>query len=682
VNKSAVNQSNEGKTTLIFAGVAAVAFGLAWWARPDAIATDKDLMGDFVGNSVFRTFENPSESSSFQIVKFDEELAQLERFEVTKDSSTNLWRLPSFDDYPADAAEQVRDATTPLVGLTVLAIPSFDRGDHSLYGVVNPDDEDLNVAETGVGMLVRVKDDKDQILASLIIGKEVPQTEGQRYVRVPTEDAVYVVELDTTPFTTDFKKWIKGKLLDVRGFDISNISLRDYALFRTQAGASMQRNFDADLAYDSSSSKWALGKLVTYDGPTATETPLAEGEMLKDSALNDLRNAIQDLEIVGVFRKPTGLAADLKADQSLLDNNESLQSLYDKGFYPQPRDDGGMEIYSSGGETIVGTKDGVQYLLRFGESTAKMAGSDEDATEESSELRRYLLVMASLDTTQFPPPELEVSPQTVEEMLAMEKAAADPMANALNIEVPPSTEPEQPPSPETPAVEPGAEVGTETTEPKIELEPMPESTEPGTEPNAETPKPQVESEPSPESTDPVSTEPEATETGTAEPAPETPEPPAEGTTEEPSGCEPQEGDDAATADAPAQEGQEPNATVAAPAEQPPAASPAVDAPQEPAAQVETQEELQERLELLQEKIAKDNQRKLDERKEKMDEALKKVQELNARFADWYYLVSDSVYKKLTLSREELITTETADAAAGGLPGAPTGLPPGFQFPGQ
>ena len=52
-----------------------------------------------------------------------------------------MWKLPSYDDYPADAAEQVRDATTPLISMPILSVASLDRGDHSLYGVVNPDDD-------------------------------------------------------------------------------------------------------------------------------------------------------------------------------------------------------------------------------------------------------------------------------------------------------------------------------------------------------------------------------------------------------------------------------------------------------------------------------------------------------------------------------------------------------------
>ncbi|MEZ6134404.1 MAG: DUF4340 domain-containing protein [Pirellulaceae bacterium] len=693
-------QNKEGLTTLTFAGVAAVACLLAWWFSPGAISSEKDLKGDITGKPIFAKFEDPAAASTFEIIKFDEELAQLEPFEVARDSKTQLWRLPSYDDYPADAAEQVSDAVTPLTSMPVIDIVSFDRGDHELYGVVNPDDEDLSVTGTGVGMLVRVKDDKDTILASLIIGKEVDGVEGQRYVRVPTEDAVYTVEIDTTPFTTDFKKWIKDKLLDVTGFQITGIGLRDYLLTRTQGAVAMTRNFDADLTFEAGSSKWTLDRLVTYQGAVQTEEQLSEDEKLNDTKLNELRNSIQDLEIVGVYRKPKGLAADLKADQALMNNNESLQSLYARGFYPQ-EGEAGMEMFATGGETLVSTKDGVKYLLRFGESDARLGNESEDAgddpnnpeSEDSAGLRRYLLVSAALDQTQFPQPDLQIAPQTVEEMLAAEKAKEAPATTEPNAADQPA-EGTDPPAVETPTVEPSAaetpaEPASETT-----VEEPPKPSEPTPAEAAATDEPQPAAK--------VEEDKPAAESSNEEPAEASPEQPTSDD-QNLDACEPQENPQEESPSAQARA--EPDA-AAKPSDEPSTSAPAdeateaqeksaevaenaatdagkAEADDSAPAKVETAEELQERLELLQEQIARENQRLLDERKEKMDEARKKVQELNARFADWYYVVSDSVYKKLTLTRDELVESKTAAAPDGtGLPGAPTGLPPNVQFPGQ
>ena len=45
---------------------------------------------------------------------------------------------------------------------------------------------------------------------------------------------------------------------------------------------------------------------------------------------------------------------------------------------------------------------------------------------------------------------------------------------------------------------------------------------------------------------------------------------------------------------------------------------------------------------------------MEERKEKVQEAEKKVRELNGRFADWYYVISEDTYKKMRLRRVDII----------------------------
>ena len=105
-------------------------------------------------------------------------------------------------------------------------------------------------------------------------------------------------------------------------------------------------------------------------------------------------------------------------------------------------------------------------------------------------------------------------------------------------------------------------------------------------------------------------------------------------------------------------------------------------PDVPAANSEpTEIEWKERLEATRERITKENQRKIDDRNDKLKKAKNKVAELNGRFADWYYVVSESDYKKLKVTITELIQPKTAGGAGtgapqGGFPGQ--GAFPGFQ----
>jgi hypothetical protein len=52
-------------------------------------------------------------------------------------------------------------------------------------------------------------------------------------------------------------------------------------------------------------------------------------------------------------------------------------------------------------------------------------------------------------------------------------------------------------------------------------------------------------------------------------------------------------------------------------------------------------------------------------------AKNKVAELNRRFADWYYIISEEDYRKLKIKEEDLIQPKSATPAP---PTAPAGLP--------
>ncbi len=656
---------SELKTTGLFVGAAALSLGLAWAFRPSAVLSEVELADEKRGSVIFPDLDT-AKATSFRISRFNEDLATLSRIELARDKTTNLWTLPSADSYPADSAEQVSKAMTPLVDLIVLSTASTDRGDHAEYGVVEPNEEDLTVSASGVGMQVSVGGAGNEVLASLIVGKKVEGMENQHYVRVPTEDAVYVVEIDSEVFSTDLAKWIKGEILNVRNFDIEFVGLRDYAILPTERGYGLSPNFDADVEFKDN--KWQLTRFLdrTQEGAEPT-VQLPDGKSLGESALNDLRNSVQNLKIINVRRKPLGLAADLKVEKSLEENKESIKSLQDQGFFPQSG-----EMYAAGGELLVGTKDGVRYLLRFGNSrvsTSALQTASEDKAEDPASksddgdegVSRYLLVTAKLDESKFPAPELKIVPETIEEMLAQEAAEKAKAGGADSSGTQPT-----PSETETPAAR-------ETQAPQDATAEEPQAAPAQAESDSESPV--------------------ATQDQTDEPSPSA-DPPASSDDQSglylPQNDNPQSDRPAmrfvktASAQEEAQEQTEPTADSAkasneVQADQPPAEAQTEQKTEQETeltpSREETQEELKERLEFLQETIRKENQRLIDARNEQLSAAKKKVDELNARFADWYYVVSDSVYKKLKIDREKLFP----DANAAKASPVPTG-PSSFQLP--
>lgn len=69
------------------------------------------------------------------------------------------------------------------------------------------------------------------------------------------------------------------------------------------------------------------------------------------------------------------------------------------------------------------------------------------------------------------------------------------------------------------------------------------------------------------------------------------------------------------------------------------------------------------------KIKKENERKQKEYDDKVKKAQDRVDELNKRFGDWYYIVSDEVYKKIHLGRADVVKPKADKDAKPATPGA-------------
>lgn len=654
---------NETKKTGIFAAIAAVMILLAVVTRPHTVTKQDEQGGLAAGELLFKEEASDiSKAAALKITKFDENKLSMDSFEIVKDKSNGLWKIPSEYDYPADAEEQLKNATTPLSDLRILnIINDAGRDDHALYGVIEPNDK-LEAGVTGVGMLVSVADAAGKTMASLIVGKQVDKAQEKlHFVRIPNQDPVYTVELDPVAFDTNFKKWIKPDLLQVKSFDITGVGIRDYQIERQQQGgrlnALMSKSMEADMTYDTGTSKWKLDKLVTFEEGKPVPVELGESDELKSDKLNSLRTAAQSLQIVGVRPKPKGLASDLKADKTLLDSDESMISLFEQGFIPQSNGDS-TEIFAVAGETLLTTQDGVRYDLRFGEE--RVASAVAESTEGESKTgqseagrERYLLVTASLDESRFPPPDLQAVPETVEDLkkLDAEKAAAEAAKNA----------------PPQPASEAGQSPATETKPDAANTDATPPSSE--------------DAKPEPPKADEPTTEADSAAAPKRDEGAENNSCVDSQVDAQDAAGEDAAGEDAAVQDAaaqgtPAQDVKSTDQATATSDDKSTAASaatqttpPAADKP------AETEEELKDRLSVVQGDITKSNQRLIDARNEKMNAARKKVQELNARFADWYYLIEESSFKQLMLKRDVLVGSKAAKndapASPGGFPGLPS-----------
>jgi len=366
-----------------------------------------------------------------KIVKFDQDTATTREFEVASDNG--LWAIPSKQGYPADATQQMAEAATCLIDRQILKVAATSASEHQTLGVVDPSASNLGSRSEGVGIRVTMTDSNDEELVDMIIGKSVKDAEGQRFVRNVNQDVVYVVELNPEKLSTQFEDWIEDDLLQLNPLDIRRVQIKDYTAAlepaivggQIQMQVSWDRRAEITLEYDNSDSQWTAESLQEFvaEKKDYVERELTEDEELEE-ALTELRNGLDELLLVDVERKPTGLSADLKAGGDFLNNREAINSLVERGFAPLQLGEGDdVEILSSEGEVICTLAEGVEYVLRFGnlkmdsEASAEASPASDEEPEKNSNagIHRYLFLMARFNAAMLEKPELDELPELPED---------------------------------------------------------------------------------------------------------------------------------------------------------------------------------------------------------------------------------------------------------------------------
>lgn len=410
---------NENIKTLTFV-VAAGAVALIAWASittprtaPDEDVRDKPLYQDFT---------NPQSVASLEVVKYDDKRGTIQRFQVAQveRKGKTRWSIPSHDDYPADAKEQVAAAATSLMGLKIINKVTNNAGEQQQYGVVEPDPKALKLGASGVGDKVIMKDGGNKELLALVIGKEVPDRPGLRYVRKAGESAIYIVEVKTDKLSTKFEDWIEPDLLKLNIMDLKELLIHDYSIKLTLDALALIQSDKIRIAYnDAGKPYWKMLDDQQFVGDDKADVggkwksvEMKPDEELNVAKLDELKGALENLKIVDVSRKPAGLRDDLKVAADFASNKEAVESLAGKGFFAVSG-----ELYSNEGEIRLAMKNGVVYVLRFGQitgtsSAAKDAkkGKDKDQDKKATGLNRYLFVMAEFDPNAIPKPQFELPP--------------------------------------------------------------------------------------------------------------------------------------------------------------------------------------------------------------------------------------------------------------------------------
>jgi hypothetical protein len=399
---------NELNKTFAFVGVALALTGtavLATWPRDRAVEAFSDQ-----GQPFFPSFKDPREATALEVVDFDEPTAEARAFKVMlKDGK---WVIPSHNDYPADAKDRLAKTAAGVIDLKKDVIVSDSPDTYESLGVIDPLDKKATSLK-GRGKRVTLKNKSGEVLADFVIGKEVPNRPGQRYVRVPdvAQKRTYAVNVNVD-LSTRFADWIETNLLKLDASRLRKVTFDNHKV-------------------DPERGTVERGDLLTIERPDSAGQWTLAGGLPADQEVNPdkvsgLSTALGDLKIVGVRPKPPGLTQELKAstEKGISLTRDMARSLAGRGFYLVQ--DG---LLSNQGDVIVTTDEGIVYVLRFGEVTfasgealsagaedsaaskADAKGKDKDKKDEGSVESRYLFVTARFDRALIPEPKAEAKPK-------------------------------------------------------------------------------------------------------------------------------------------------------------------------------------------------------------------------------------------------------------------------------
>ena len=673
---------NESTRTLGFLGAAAASVVMAFFFAPSTPTPPSDFSE--VGKPFFPDFD-VSAAKSLSVVTFSDNASEPKVFRV--EQKNNKWGIlldpANGIYYPADGETRLGNTAASVLEVRREQFVTKDPEQYATLRVVDPLETDVTKL-LGRGRRVTLKDADDKTLADYIIGDKVPRrpTDGDQvfyYVRRPDEKNVYTAKLNID-LSVKFSDWIESDLLKLQNDNIVEMMAHKYTLAINQqtGGASLKGEETNILTREKSSDPWKLEGLNE------------EKEEVNQEEVNGMTRALDDLKIIGARPKPEALTAELKANRKLEIDELSWRELASKGFYQTPDE----RFLSSEGQVEALTDAGVKYTFRFGnsivasddelesglESDKKKAEGSANKTAATNKGRYVFITTEFVEQGLGPKPKKPVKESFLPP--AAKPAEAKPTDPAPTEKEPVEKQPEEKKSEEKPADAP--KEGDAKPDAAKPAEEKPAVEKPAEEKPAEEKKVEekpaadadksdaaVPEKPCGDDTDAAPQEseakPEAVKPEDAKPA-ESPAKPDETKPEAPQAA------DAPKATEPAKATDAPKATEPPAAKEPaqPTEAPKSAEPKGPTPEQQAEANFKQ----AQVQYEKD----LKAYEEKVAAGKKKVQELNARFAQWYYVISDENFQKLRLSRKGLVKDKAkpmTDAATGG---KPEGLLPGVKLP--
>lgn len=386
--------------TLIFVLIAAVLCIAAIFTAPKNVT---DELFSEQGTEFYPQFTKALDAAALEVIGMDEKLGKMIPFKVALNDGR--WVIPSYSNYPTDVKDKMEHTAVKLLGLKRDQLRSSLPSDHEALGVLNPE----KGIPTGAGIRVTLKDKNGSKLVDYIVGKEVEDKAGYRYIRLPGQAKTYAVKTDLE-ISTKFSDWVETGLLDMQSADARQITIDNYSVTQGQ----LVQKDEFTLSRDAESN-WIAEKVP-------------EGKEVNQEKVNGLINEISNLKLASVRRKPDALIDALSGKTNKLTPEVQL-SLQSKGFYLSQNG-----ILGDEGQFILDKKNGVKYVIIFGvgfNDDSLQIGSDEKKDDKSVS-GRYMFIMAHYDPSINVEPKVPAQPEEIENPTAEQTKAYEKLLTEWN----------------------------------------------------------------------------------------------------------------------------------------------------------------------------------------------------------------------------------------------------------
>ncbi len=338
--------------TVVFAAVAVVLIAAASIVEPEAARPE--IFSD-QGEPLFAEFSDVMLVKAIEVVAYDEQDATAKPLKV--EFRNDRWLMVSHNDYPAEAGDRLAKTAAALVDLGRDLVVSDRIEDHATYGVIDPLDQEAG-SLTGRGKRVVLRDESDEVLAELVLGKSMPDHAGYRYVRLPGKKRVYGVKTDADP-SAEFRDWVEDNLLRIEADKLRKITRNSYSIDET------------------------FGRLANAEKITLTKSGdkwRTSGRRVPDDVIDEAVKTLTGIRVVGARPTPKPLAEQLRSGGRLQMTIESAMSLRQRGFFFTR-----MGLLANEGEFSAETTNGLLYTLRFGEIVSGLGAGNSGGDGQKPE---------------------------------------------------------------------------------------------------------------------------------------------------------------------------------------------------------------------------------------------------------------------------------------------------------